>query len=191
MRAYSEPRVAEKVQKLYDKRDIEFVEFFNYERVDKENNKVISLEGEEIEYDQLILIPPHEGVQLIKDSGLGDREGFVKTDRFTLKVNDTDNIYASGDCTNLPTSKSGAVAHFSAPALVKNLLNEMKGKEPKKKYGGFTICFVVTSFRRSMLLVFSYKFPPLKIGLKNLFVYNIFKKAFKIAYFKALIKGYM
>ena len=191
LRPYPEPRVAEKVQKLYDKRGIEFVEFFNYESVDKDNNKVISLEGEEIEYDQLILIPPHEGIQLIKDSSLGDREGFVKTNRFTLKVDDTENIYSLGDCTNLPVSKSGAVSHFAAPALVKNLLLEMKGKEPNKKYGGFTICFVVTSFRRSMLLVFSYKFPPLTIGLKNLFVYGLFKKAFKIAYFKALIKGYM
>ncbi len=191
LRPYPVPSVAEKVQKLYDKRGIEFVEFFNYEEVDKENNKIISMEGEEIEYDLLVLIPPHEGQAVIKESGLGDREGFVPTDRFTLKVNGHENIYSIGDCTNLPVSKSGAVSHFSAPTLAKNILLELEGKEPSKKYNGFTICFVVTSPRRSMLLYFSYNFPPKKFGLHNLFIYGLFKKAFKIAYFKALLRGYL
>ncbi|OLS32445.1 MAG: Sulfide dehydrogenase [flavocytochrome c] flavoprotein chain precursor [Candidatus Heimdallarchaeota archaeon AB_125] len=191
MRPYPEARVSEKVQKLFDKRGIEFVEFFNYETVDKENRKVISLEGEEIEYDLLVLIPPHMGHEIIIDSDLGDREGFVRTDRFTLKVKDQENMYAIGDCTDMPISKSGAAAHFSAPALIKNILLEMKGKVPTKKYGGFTVCFVVTSFRRSLLLVFSYNYAPRKFGLHNLFLYGLFKKAFKIVYFKALIKGYL
>ncbi|TFG09762.1 NAD(P)/FAD-dependent oxidoreductase [Candidatus Heimdallarchaeota archaeon] len=191
LRPYPVPSVAEKVQKLYDKRGIEFIEFFNYESVDKENNKIISMEGDEIQYDLLVLIPPHEGQKVIIDSGLGDREGFVPTDRFTLKVKDHENIYAIGDGTNLPVSKSGAVSHFSAPALAKNLLAELEGKPAKYKYNGFTICFVVTSPRRSMLLYFSYDYPPKKFGLHNLFIYGLFKKAFKIAYFHALLRGYL
>ncbi|MHA1550631.1 MAG: NAD(P)/FAD-dependent oxidoreductase [Candidatus Heimdallarchaeaceae archaeon] len=191
LRPYPEPTVAVKVQELFDKRGIEFVEFFNYESVDKENNKIISLEGEEIEYDLLVLIPPHEGHKVIMEAGLGDREGFVISDRFTLKVKDHDNIYAIGDCTNLPVSKSGAVSHFSAPTLVKNLLLEMEGKEPTAKYNGFTICFVVTSPKRAILLFFSYKYPPRKFGLHNLFIYGFVKKAFKFAYFKFILKGYL
>ncbi|MBY9001212.1 MAG: NAD(P)/FAD-dependent oxidoreductase [Candidatus Heimdallarchaeota archaeon] len=191
LRPYPVPSVAVKVQELFDKRGIEFVKFFNYDHVDKENNKVISLEGDEIEYDLLVLIPPHEGHKIIKDAGLGDREGFVPTDRFTLKVNDHENIYAIGDCTNLPVSKSGAVSHFAAPVLAKNILLEIDGKEPTTKYNGFTVCFVVTSPYRSMLLYFSYNFPPMKFGLHNLFIYGFFKKAFKIVYFKALLRGYL
>ena len=191
MRPYPEPRVSEKIQKLYDKRGIEFVEFFNFDSIDKTNKKVISLEGDEIDYDLLIIIPPHKGHEVIINSGLGDREGFVPTDRFSLKVDNQENMYAIGDCTNLPVSKSGAAAHFSSSALIKNLLLEMKGKEATKKYGGFTVCFVVTSFRRSLLLVFNYKFPPVKLGLHNLFLYGLFKRAFKIVYFKALIKGFL
>ena len=191
MRPYPTPEVAVKVSEFFEKRGIEFVEFFNYESVDTKNKKIFSLEGEEIEYDMLVLIPPHEGHKVIKESGLGDREGFVLTDRHTLKVVDKENIYAVGDCTNLPVSKSGAVSHFSSKALVNNLKAELKGKEPKHKYKGLTICFVVTSFRRSMLLFFSYNFPPRKFGLHNLFIYGLFKKLFKTIYFQALIKGYM
>ncbi len=191
MRPYPTPGVADKVAELFEKRGIEFVEFFNYESVDVENKKVISLEGEEIDFDMLVLIPPHEGHKVIKESGLGDREGFVPTDRHTLKVIDKDKMYAIGDCSNLPVSKSGAVSHFSSKALVNNIKAELKGKEPIHKYKGLTICFVVTSFRRSMLLFFSYNFPPRKFGLHNLFTYGIFKKLFKTIYFQALIKGYL
>jgi sulfide:quinone oxidoreductase len=191
LRAYPVPSVAEKIQELYDKRGIEFVEFFNFESVDKENKKVVSLEGDEFEYDMLVLVPPHEGHEVIKNSGLGDREGFVPTDRFTLKVKDKENIYAIGDCTDLPVSKSGAVSHFSSGTLVKNLLSEIKGRDTKYKYNGKTICFVVTSFRRSLLLDFSYNYSPRKYGIHNSFIYGLFKKVFKIAFFQVLVKGYM
>ena len=191
LRPYPTANVAVKVQQLFDERDIEFVEFFNFESVDKENKKVVSLEGEEIEYDMLITIPPHEGHEIIKVSELGDREGFVSTDRETLKVKEKEYIYSIGDCTDLPVSKSGAVVHFASDALVKNLLGEIKGKEPNHKYNGKTICFVVTSFNNSMLLDFSYSYPPRRYGLINSFIYGLFKKIFKIAYFQILIKGYM
>ena len=141
LRPYPTPNVAVKVQELYDKRGIEFVEFFNFEDVDKENRKVISLEGDEIEYDMLVLVPPHEGQDVIKDSGLGDREGFVPTDKQTLKVKEKENMYAIGDCTDLPVSKSGAVSHFSSDVLVKNLISEIKGKKPSHHYSGKTIWY--------------------------------------------------
>ena len=139
----------------------------------------------------LVLVPPHEGHDVIKNSGLGDREGFVPTDRFTLKVKEKEKIYAIGDCTDLPVSKSGAVSHFSSGTLVKNLLSEIKDKTVKHKYNGKTICFVVTSFRRSLLLDFSYNYPPRKYGIHNSFIYGLFKKMFKIAFFQVLMKGYM
>ncbi|MHA1303016.1 MAG: NAD(P)/FAD-dependent oxidoreductase, partial [Candidatus Heimdallarchaeaceae archaeon] len=161
------PEVAEKVEVMYEKRGIEFISFCNYERIDVENKKFISFEGEEIDYDELVLVPLHEGQQVIKDSGLGDREGYVPTDKFTLKVKGYDNIYAIGDCTDLPTSKSGTVAHFSAGIVVKNIIYQIKGKEPKAKYDGRTLCFLVTDFKRAYLLNFSYEQSIRKYGLHS------------------------
>lgn len=190
-RAFTMEKPAEEIEKLFQKREIEFTSFFNFETVDVKNNKVISLEGEEIEYDGLVFVPPHEGQDIIKESGLGDREGWIKTDRYTMKHTEYSNIYAIGDATNLPVSKSGAVAHFSSKILVKNLVAEIKGKEPKARYKGLTICFILVSFHKSMLLHFSYDFPPKRYGLHSSFLYGFFKKIFKIAYFQALIKGYL
>jgi sulfide:quinone oxidoreductase len=177
------------VEKLFAKRNIKFIPFFNFETVDTKNNKIISFEGEEIKYEGLVIVPPHEGHDVIKNSGLGDREGWITTDRYTLKHTEYNNIYAIGDGTNLPVSKSGAVSHFSSNILVKNLIAELKGKEPKAKYDGLTICFIITSFKKSMLLHFSYDYPPKKYGLHPTLLFGLFKKAFKYAYFMFLIKG--
>ncbi|MHA1867028.1 MAG: NAD(P)/FAD-dependent oxidoreductase [Candidatus Heimdallarchaeaceae archaeon] len=89
------------VAEMYKKRGIEFVPYCNYEKVDIKNNKFISFEGEEIEYDELVLLPIHEGQDVIKESGLGDKEGYIPTDKFTLQVKGHPNIYAIGDCTDL------------------------------------------------------------------------------------------
>jgi len=190
-RAFTMAEPAKKVEKLFEQRDIEFTSFFNFDNVDKEKNTVYSLEGEEIEYTGLVIVPPHVGQDVIIESGLGDKEGWIKTDRYTLKHKDYNDIYALGDGTDLPVSKSGAVAHFSSNILVKNLLSELKGKEPKTKYKGLTICFLVTSFNKSMLLVFDYAHPPRAFGLHSTFLYGFFKKMFKFMYFKLLIKGYL
>ncbi len=190
-RAFTMAEPAKKVEKMFEKRGIQFTSFFNYDYVDKEKNTVYSLEGEEIEYTGLIIIPPHVGHDVIIESGLGDKEGWIKTDRHTLKHKEYDYIYALGDGTDLPVSKSGAVAHFSSNILVNNLVSEIKGKEPKSKYKGLTICFLVTSFNKSMLLVFNYSHPPRAFGLHSTLLFGIFKKVFKIMYFRLLIKGYL
>jgi len=177
------------VAEMYKKRGIEFVPYCNYEKVDIENKKFISFEGEEIEYDELVLLPIHEGQDIINESGLGDKEGYVPTDKFTLQVKGHPNIYAIGDCTDLPTSKAGAVSHYSAPTIVKNIINQIKGKEASAKYNGKTICFLVTSYQKAMMLDFSYNHPSRKYGLIPMRIYMLFKRLFRFLYFHILIKG--
>jgi sulfide:quinone oxidoreductase len=74
---------------------------------------VESLEGEEIVYDLLILVPPHKGAQVLIDSDLAPAPGgWLPTDPHTLLVADRLNVYAVGDATNLPLSKAGSTAPF-------------------------------------------------------------------------------
>ena len=65
---------------------IELHTFFNVETIDRER-KVISLEGEELPYDLLILVPPHRGAQFLIDSGFAPAPGgWLPTDKHTLEV---------------------------------------------------------------------------------------------------------
>ena len=55
--------------------------------VDSSNNKIVSYEDEEIDYDLLVSIPVNMGAEVIANSGLGDDLNFIPTDQNTLKSN--------------------------------------------------------------------------------------------------------
>jgi sulfide:quinone oxidoreductase len=152
--------VAELVADLFDQKGIEYKTFFNPIEVDAKNKKIMTLEGEEEQYDLLIAIPPHKGSDLVINSGLADKGGWVPTDRFTLKVEGYDNVYAVGDATNLPVSKAGSVAHFEAEVIAENIAAEIKGLPPTARYYGKTMCFIETSFDEATYIWFDYETPP-------------------------------
>jgi sulfide:quinone oxidoreductase len=70
------------------------------------------------------------------DSGLGDPMGFVDTHKGTLQANGFDSIYVIGDATNVPTSKSGAVAHYESDVVVGNIIRQIEGQEPLPDFDG-------------------------------------------------------
>jgi sulfide:quinone oxidoreductase len=78
--------VAEVVTPLLEERHIHYTIFFNVETVDTEHKVISSLEGEEVPYDLLVVVPPHYGARVIEESGLGDAQGWLPTDRNTLEV---------------------------------------------------------------------------------------------------------
>ncbi|MCS7264407.1 MAG: NAD(P)/FAD-dependent oxidoreductase [Armatimonadetes bacterium] len=158
--AFSIPTVTPLVEELFARKGIKIETFFNTESVDPQNRKVLSLEGMELDYELLILIPPHKGSPVIIASGLGDKGGWVPTDKFTLQVKGQERIFAIGDATDLPVSKSGAAAHFEAPILAQNLLHLIEGKEPIAKYDGSVMCFVEAGEGKATVLRFNYERPP-------------------------------
>ncbi|MFQ5885241.1 MAG: NAD(P)/FAD-dependent oxidoreductase [Thermoplasmata archaeon] len=148
------------VRRIMEEKNINSQTFFNVEYVDKKKKQVHSLEGESISYDLLILIPPHRGADVISDSDLGDRGGWIPTDRYTLKVKETDDVYAIGDATDLPVSKSGATAHYESPIVVEGIVSDITGMSPEKKYNGRVTCFYDAGFRRGIVMDFDYDHPP-------------------------------
>lgn len=158
--AFSIPTVNPLVEELFDRQGIRVETFFNTESVDPTRRRVISIEGTELNYDLLILVPPHRGAPVIDSSELSDTGGWVPTDKFTLQVKGNERIFALGDATDLPVSKSGAAAHFEAPVVVQNLLHLVRGIEPKARYDGSVLCFVETGEGKATILRFNYDRPP-------------------------------
>ena len=159
-RAFTIESASKLVQPIMQERGIGLSTFFNVEAVDPSARTVLSLEGEEAGYDLLVLVPPHEGQRVVMDSDLGDASGWVPTDRFTLQVEGTERIFAIGDATNLPISKSGSTAHFEAPVVASRIASVVEGTAPKTNYGGKVMCFLETGRRRATVLRFDYEHPP-------------------------------
>jgi sulfide:quinone oxidoreductase len=159
-RAFTVESASKLVQPIMEKRGIKLATFFNVESVDPAKHIVTSLEGEEAEYDLLVLVPPHRGQTVIEESGLGDAGGWVPTDRYTLAHRDHERIFALGDATDLPISKSGSTAHFEAPVVASRIASLVKGTAPKRSYEGRVMCFLETGYGKATSLRFDYQHPP-------------------------------
>jgi sulfide:quinone oxidoreductase len=156
--------VSEMATPILAEKGIELHTFFNVETIDPERKVVASLEGEELPYDLLILVPPHRGQQFVIDSGLAPAPGgWIPTDRHTLEVKDQTNVYALGDATDLPLSKAGSTAHFEAPVVAERIAAIVKGRKPEAKhaeYQGKVMCFFEVGDGKGTLLQFDYDHPP-------------------------------
>ena len=145
------------------KRHIELHTFFNVETIDPARKVVASLEGEEFPYDLLILVPPHRGAQVLIDSGLAPRSGWLPTDKHTLQVGGRPNVFAVGDATDLPLSKAGSTAHFEAPVVAERIIAAVDGRQVRAKEGNYTgrvMCFFEVGDGKGTLLQFDYENPP-------------------------------
>jgi sulfide:quinone oxidoreductase len=155
--------VAQFVTPLLEERDIKYTVFFNAETVDTGRKIIASMEGEEVPYDLLVLVPPHRGVEMIEASGLGDEQGWIPTDRQTLEVKGHHHLYAIGDATDLPISKSGSAAHFEAKVVAHRIIAAQGGDDPESEqatYDGDVMCFLETGQSRATQLVLNYEHPP-------------------------------
>ena len=163
-RAFTIESVSEMVTPIFEAKGIEVHTFFNVEAIDPARKVVQSLEGEELPYDLLILVPPHKGVQFLIDSGLAPAPGgWLPTDRATLLVGGRPNVFALGDATDLPLSKAGSTAHFEAPVVTERIIAAIEGREVDHKRGdylGKVMCFFEIGDGKGTLLQFDYDHPP-------------------------------
>jgi sulfide:quinone oxidoreductase len=163
-RAFTIESVSEMATPILEQKGIELHTFFNVEAIDPERKVVQSLEGEELPYDLLILVPPHKGQQFLMDSGLAPAPGgWLPTDRHTLLVGGRPDVYALGDATDLPLSKAGSTAHFEAPVVAERIAAAMEGRAPSGKhadYEGKVMCFFEVGDGKGTLLQFDYDHPP-------------------------------
>ncbi len=160
-RAFTIESVSEFVTPMLEERNIRTEVFFNTEEIDPVAKKVTSLEGDEIDYDLLVMVPPHRGSKVIIDTGLGDRMGWLPTDRFTLAVANQGDIYGLGDATDIPVSKSGSAAHFEAKVLADRIVHRITGKETGDMlYDGRVLCFLETGYGQATQLAFDFENPP-------------------------------
>ncbi len=153
------PAVAKWGAQVFEERGIKYEVFFNMKEVDAKNKIVHSMEGGQFPFDLLITIPQHRGAQVILDSALGEG-GWIPTNKETLQMEGTENVFVVGDTTNLPVSKAGSTAHFSADVLVENVVDLLSGQKPSHKYDGKVFCFIETGRNQASYISFNYTTPP-------------------------------
>lgn len=151
------------IRALFERRSIRAETFFNLDTVDAGKKVVKSLEGTDLPFDILVMTPPHKGVPFLRGHPMADNDGWVKTDRNTLRVNGLPNVWALGDTTDLPISKAGSTAHFEAPVIAEQIACATRSQEPapeKASYKGHVVCFIEAGHGKATMLDFDYAHPP-------------------------------
>lgn len=187
-RVFTIESVSEFVTPMLEERGIAYETFFNVESIDPVTKTVTSLEGDEISYDLLVLVPPHRGAQVVMNSGLGDKQGWLPTDRHTLEVKDQPDIFGIGDATDIPVSKSGSAAHFEAKVLADRVVQRVRGEAiDAPAYDGHVLCFLETGRGQASQLVFDFEHPPKPPAPSHFYHYE--KMLFNRVYWYLVPKG--
>jgi sulfide:quinone oxidoreductase len=96
----------------------------------------------------------------IKNSPLAGDGGWVPVDMYTTQHTRYPNIFSLGDCSNLPTSKTGAAIRKQAPVTTHNLLAYLNNQPLSHRYDGYTSCPLVTGYGSLIMAEFDYNKIP-------------------------------
>jgi len=172
--------------------------FFNQElvKINSDNTAVFKdCDGnlEVHKFDLLHVVPPMAVPEFL--IGLTDESGFISVNHETLQHNRYANIFAVGDCANLPTRKTGAAVRKQVPVLVQNIISLIKGKNMQASYDGYSCCPIF--FSRYKILMMEFNYRGVAPGLLNkmcgvcpsIIMYFVKMRVIPIIHWRFMLKG--
>jgi sulfide:quinone oxidoreductase len=164
---FAVPKYADALTKVADRKNIERI--WNRDLIAIDPDKKVAtfkhLEtGEETteKYDMIHVTPRMSAPDFISKSPLAAESGWVDVDKHTTQHNKYKNVFALGDNSSLPTSKTGAAIRKQAPVTTANLLSAINGLPLAGSYDGYTSCPLVTGYGSLILAEFDYDKVPME-----------------------------
>lgn len=189
------------LEKIVEKRDIIVDYNCNLIEIDGEK-KVATFEHihtgnkKSLDYEMLHVTPPMGPLDVIKESTLSDNDGWIDVDPTTLLHKKYSNVFALGDASNVPTSKTGAAIRKQAPVVVHNLMQAMNNDMLTNHYDGYTSCPIVTGYNKLILAEFDYnkktqETMPFNQAKERRSMYIFKKDLLPRMYWYGMLKGFM
>ena len=125
----------------------------------------VSKDGEEpreevINYALLHVTPPMAAPDVVAQSPLAASSGFVEVGKHNLQHVRFPNVFAIGDVSGMPNSKTAAAVRGQAPVLVTNLLAQLEGGQGQGSYDGYSCCPLITGYGKTIMAEFNYEQQP-------------------------------
>ena len=120
----------------------------------------------EVPFDFLHVTPPMSAPDVVKESALSwkrgsaSKGGWVELNKETLQHTRYPNVFSLGDVAGIPMGKTGGSIRKQYTVVAQNLISVMEGKEPTQKYGGYTVCPLITDIGTVMLAEFDWSRKP-------------------------------
>lgn len=163
-------------------------------------------------------VPPQSAPQVLIDSkDLTNDAGFVNVNQMTLQHNVFPNVFAIGDCSSTPNSKTMAaignvhsvfgvtmemhlfffliVLAGQVGVLHKNINKYLKGKSLDSKYDGYASCPLVTGYDSCIMAEFDYDLQPketfpFRQDRERYSMFLVKRDIFPFLYWHLMLNGY-
>ncbi|XP_063697012.1 sulfide:quinone oxidoreductase, mitochondrial [Culicoides brevitarsis] len=148
-----------------------------------------------LDYELLHVTPPQSTPDCLRNNKeLTNELGFVDVNKDTLQHVKFSNIFAIGDCSSSPNSKTAASVGSQSKVVHANLLAVMNGKKPSAVYNGYASCPLTTGYWSCIMAEFDYSLTPLESfpleGSKERLTMMLMKREFlPFLYWQFLVKG--
>lgn len=157
--AFTKPIASARLGSMLTDRKIALEPDFMVEHVEPE--ALVSYDERSIPFDLLVTVPLNMGADYVARSGMGTDLNYVPVDKHTFLSPRWSNVFAIGDAADLPTSKAGAVAHFSVEVFAENFLSHIAGRPLHAAFDGHANCFIESGYGRALLIDFNYDTEPM------------------------------
>jgi len=198
---FAVPKYAAALNRVIERKDIATkyqLDLISIDSVRKEAvfEHVVTKDRETLRYDMIHVVPPMSSPDFIRNSPLAGAAGWAEVDKHTLQHVRFKNVFALGDCSNLPTSKTGAAIRKQAPVAVQNIISLLAGQPLAARYDGYTSCPLVTGYNRLILAEFDYDLSPQETfpfdqSKERYSMYMLKKNLLPKMYWHGMLKGRM
>ena len=147
------PELGNAVKNILSDKGIHFHPFMQINSVDTKSRRVLFNGTDSFEYDLLIVIPPHQCPQVIRQTDLVNANGWIDVDPSSLQTK-YKNIFAIGDITSIPLPgrwfpdkpmmlpKAGVFSHLQANVVAKNLVKKIRGEKADENFCADGYCML-------------------------------------------------
>jgi sulfide:quinone oxidoreductase len=137
--------LADAVKQMLENKGIKY--FPGHQFIHADSGSLNFSNGNKFSFDLLAYTPKHSCPDVIANSPLIGKSGWIETDRNTLETSFS-NVYAIGDITLIPLElgkplpKAGVFAHYQAEVVANNIAEKIKGGVKMKAFDGSGQCFL-------------------------------------------------
>ena len=138
------------VKSMLDAKHVDFFTQMKVTEVDAGGREILFEDGQRVQADLIVSIPPHRLPLFCSDSGLTEPGAWLSVTDPHLMTMDRERVWAIGDAvmiklaSGLPLPKAGAFAHYQAHAVAKSIALQITGKGEPGVFDGHGMCWIET-----------------------------------------------
>ena len=147
-------------------------------------------------FDMIHVCPPQTAPDLVRESPLADRAGWIEVSPETLQHVRYGNVFGLGDACSAPNAKTAAAARKQAPVVAENVLSVLDGRGPRAIYDGYGSCPLTVERGRIVLAEFGYggkllpTFPFINARKPSRLAWLLKEKLLPPIYWNLMLKGH-